>query len=218
MSTRARIKYIVSGSIIAILGLLLLTPPLGIIHASTPAVDKGNDSQELGALVVGLISVANPKLSTPRKQILARTFVRVTTDIFDKPEDRREFAFVILAESSYNPSIQDSSAGAVGLSQLLPQYAKDFGKLCHISDFTTEDLKADTELNLTVGACLFRSLIEEYKGNSALAHAGYLAGSASRSIKQMKALYDVEDPMVARYLAKFYYIKEAVRTNTLQKL
>lgn len=209
-----RVKTALLALAVMTLGVVAFTPPLGPTRAATlVTMDKSIEQQELGNLVVGLISVANPKLSAPRKQILARTFVRVASDIFDKQEDRREFAFVVLAESSYNPNIQDSSAGAVGVSQLLPQYAREFGKLCNITGFTTEDLRADVELNLTVGACLFRSLIEEFKGNSALAHASYIAGKDSLAVRELKSMRNVSNLDVASYLAKFFYLKEEAKSK-----
>lgn len=205
------------------LAVIMAVCVFGVCATSTTGSIPPNSAQtaqdrdtELGTLVLSLINVANPKLSPARKQIITRTFVRVTKDILEKQEDRREFAFVILAESSYNPDINDSSAGAVGLSQLLPQYGREFSARCRVPAFTTDDLRRDVELNLTVGACLFRYLTDQFNGNAALAHAAYIAGANSLAVKQLQQLNNVTDPDVAKYLAKFFYLKEATKSGPIK--
>ena len=72
---------------------------------------------------------------------------------------------VILAESAYDPSAV-SSAGAVGLMQLMPKTAERYG----VSD------RLDPKSNVDGGATYLRDLLELFEDNLTLAVAAYNAG------------------------------------------
>lgn len=78
-----------------------------------------------------------------------------------------------------------SSAGAVGLSQIMPQTAVGVAKQLGLTVFKgieqddaaiTEKLKADPALNVQLGKTYFQSMVARYAGNVAVAAAAYNAG------------------------------------------
>lgn len=74
-------------------------------------------------------------------------------------------AAVVEAESNFRPQVI-SSAGAVGLAQVMP----DPGQA------STLDALRDPETNLDAGARYLRGLLDQYQGNLELALAAYNAG------------------------------------------
>jgi soluble lytic murein transglycosylase len=77
-------------------------------------------------------------------------------------------------ESEFNPSIV-SSAGAVGLMQLLPSTAK-FVARQHNVDYTKNRLSSDPAYNVSLGSAFLHQLISNYDGSYIMALAGYNAG------------------------------------------
>ena len=75
---------------------------------------------------------------------------------------------VALVESGFNPKAR-SSKGAVGLMQLMPTTAAQYG----VSNIH------DPYQNLNAGAKLLRELLDQYQGDVTLALAAYNAGSGA---------------------------------------
>lgn len=126
---------------------------------------------------------------------------------FTKREHREAFALLICIESKFNPKAK-SSAGAVGLTQVMPQYAQEFATACGLGKLAPADLEYP-EINLRVGACQFGRLIELHEGSVALALASYNSGANSPSVKRLSALVP-GNPETDSYLAKFSVIKDKV--------
>ena len=72
---------------------------------------------------------------------------------------------MVRAESAYDPDAV-SSAGAVGLMQLMPETARRYG----VSD------RRDPDANVLAGASYLRDLIAEFEQDLELALAAYNAG------------------------------------------
>jgi soluble lytic murein transglycosylase len=94
----------------------------------------------------------------------------------DKHLDPALIAGVIYAETKFDP--RTSSAGALGLMQILPATA-DF--IAHRSGgvrFTTSDL-ATPKINVAYGSWYLRYLLAHYEGDEMLAVAAYNGGLAN---------------------------------------
>ena len=83
-------------------------------------------------------------------------------------------AAVIYAESRFDPNVR-SSAGAVGLMQILPETGEFIARSTGGSDFIEADLR-DPDINVRYGTWLLDYLRDRYDGDVATALAAYHAG------------------------------------------
>jgi soluble lytic murein transglycosylase len=93
-----------------------------------------------------------------------------------KDLDPALIAAVIYAETKFDP--RTSSAGALGLMQLLPSTAEYIAHLSGGVRFTTSDL-ATPKINVAYGSWYLRYLLDHYEGNEMLAVAAYNGGLAN---------------------------------------
>jgi len=91
----------------------------------------------------------------------------------EKHLDPALIAAVIYAESKFDP--RTSSAGALGLMQLLPTTAEYIAHLSGGVRFTTSDL-ATPKINVAYGSWYLRYLLNHYEGNELEAVAAYNGG------------------------------------------
>jgi soluble lytic murein transglycosylase len=94
----------------------------------------------------------------------------------EKRLDPALIAAVIYAETKFEP--RESSAGAEGLMQILPETAYFIAHLSGGSAFTASDL-ATPSINVAYGSYYLRYLLDHYDGNEMLAVAAYNAGLAN---------------------------------------
>jgi soluble lytic murein transglycosylase len=94
----------------------------------------------------------------------------------EKRLDPALIAAVIYAESKFAP--RQSSAGAEGLMQVLPETAYFIAHLSGGSQFTAADL-ATPSINVAYGSYYLRYLLDHYDGNEMLAVAAYNGGLAN---------------------------------------
>jgi len=94
----------------------------------------------------------------------------------EKHLDPALIAAVIYAETKFEP--RESSAGAEGLMQILPETAYFIAHLSGGSAFTASDL-ATPSINVAYGSYYLRYLLDHYAGNEMLAVAAYNAGLAN---------------------------------------
>ncbi len=94
----------------------------------------------------------------------------------DKHLDPALVAAVIDAESKFSDST--SSAGALGLMQLLPSTAHFIAQRTGGTRFTTADL-ATPDVNIAYGSWYLRYLLDRYGGNKVLALAAYNGGETN---------------------------------------
>jgi soluble lytic murein transglycosylase len=83
-------------------------------------------------------------------------------------------AAVIYAESRFDPNVK-SSAGAIGLMQLLPETGDFVARSTGGTDFVDADLR-DPDLNVRYGTWLLDYLLKRYDGDLTTALAAYHAG------------------------------------------
>jgi peptidoglycan lytic transglycosylase len=91
----------------------------------------------------------------------------------EKQLDPSLIAGVIYAESKFND--ETSSAGALGLMQLLPSTAHFIADRSGGTAFTTEDLSTP-DINIAYGSWYLRYLLDRYGGDEVLALAAYNGG------------------------------------------
>lgn len=91
----------------------------------------------------------------------------------EKNLDPALIAAVIYRESRFRP--RESSAGALGLMQLLPDTAHFIAGKTGGSKFTTEDL-ATPQVNIAYGAWYLRYLLDQFDGDEVTALAAYNGG------------------------------------------
>jgi soluble lytic murein transglycosylase len=91
----------------------------------------------------------------------------------DKGLDPALIAAVIYQESKFED--RTSSAGALGMMQLLPDTAHFIARKTGGTQFTTEDLSTP-QVNIAYGSWYLRYMIDRYDGNRTLAIAAYNAG------------------------------------------
>ena len=86
-------------------------------------------------------------------------------------------AAVVYTESRFNARAV-SSAGAIGLMQVLPETAKGIALRTGGDGFVVSDLY-DPELNLRYGSWYLRNLLQRYDGDIEVALAAYHAGQGN---------------------------------------
>jgi len=88
--------------------------------------------------------------------------------------DRALVYAVARQESAFNIEAE-SSAGAIGLLQILPSTARETANRIGVA-YSETRLRTDAEYNAIIGAAYMRSLIERYSGHYGLALAAFNAG------------------------------------------
>ena len=131
----------------------------------------------LGAVVVVLLLVlplAKRAVNSLGLPLQYSSVIRVQASA--KHLDPALVAAVIYAETKFDP--RTSSAGAVGLMQLMPETASFLAKRSGATTFTTADLSTPT-VNIAYGSYYLRYLLNEYHGNTVLALAAYNGGETN---------------------------------------
>jgi len=163
--------------------------------------------QKLGVFVKQLMIEVKTDLSPMNRNIIAQMIVRVGNSIFNKQEHKYEFATLLAIESKFKNNSK-SNAGAVGIAQIMPKYANEFADLCGLK-LAKGDIY-NTEINMILGACQFRALLEHptINDNVSAALVAYNAGKNSKSFRQLIGLENIDNTETASYPTKFNYLKE----------
>jgi soluble lytic murein transglycosylase len=123
------------------------------------------------ALVVSAVNHASRNTSLPLSDASI-----IRRQAAEKHLDPALIAAVIYAESKFEP--RESSAGAEGLMQILPETAYYLAHLSGGRSFTAADL-ATPEINVAYGSYYLRYLLNHYGGDEMLAVAAYNGGLAN---------------------------------------
>jgi soluble lytic murein transglycosylase len=163
-----------------------------------------------GAIVLAVVAIrplfdsAVRDLSLPLRHASA-----IRREAADKHLDPALVAAVIYAESKFDDDDRTSSAGALGLMQLLPSTARFIAQRTGGTRFTTADL-ATPDVNIAYGSWYLRYLLDRYGGNKVLALAAYNGGetNVNRWLAAAQArgndfgVSDIPFPETRAYVAK----------------
>jgi soluble lytic murein transglycosylase len=141
----------------------------------------------------------------------------------EKHLDPAFIAAVIYAETKFDP--RTSSAGAVGLMQILPETARFLARRSGATTFTTSDLN-DPAINIAYGSYLLRYLLDHYHGNKVEAVAAYNAGptNVDRWVAQAQAqghglrIEDIPFPETRDYVARVLQAQKDYRQTYATEL
>lgn len=125
----------------------------------------------VAALTVAL--VARIEHALPGESLPLADAAVIREQATEKHLDPALIAAVIYAETKFDP--RTSSAGALGLMQLLPATAEYIAHLSGGVRFTTSDL-ATPKVNVAYGSWYLRYLLDHYEGNELEAVAAYNGG------------------------------------------
>jgi peptidoglycan lytic transglycosylase len=178
----------------------------------------------IALLVVGIELLA-PLIGGTLRQLtlpISDTSV-IRTQAAQKHLDPALIAAVIYAESKFDP--RESSAGALGLMQLLPETAAFIAHRTGGVDFTTADL-ATPAVNVAYGSWYLRYLLDHYRGEELPAVAAYNAGLSNVDGWVAKAreeggtltTSDIPFPETRAYVERVLSAQQAYRTTYPQQL
>jgi soluble lytic murein transglycosylase len=168
-----------------------VTPPTATAPARrrTPAVSarRRATGRRRRRRLVGLVVIALAAWGVVEALPLARRAVNdlvlpldysgvIRRQAGEKRLDPALVAAVIYTETKFDP--RTSSAGAVGLMQILPQTAEFLAHRSGATTFTTADLSTPA-INIAYGSYYLRYLLDEYRGNTLMALAAYNGGEAN---------------------------------------
>jgi soluble lytic murein transglycosylase len=123
-------------------------------------------------------------------------------------------AGVIYAETKFQP--RDSSAGAIGPMQIMPQTATFLAHRSGATTFTTSDLNTP-RVNIAYGSYYLRYLLDEYHGNVILALAAYNGGESNvdRWIARVRGrsltMGDIPFPETRAYVERVLHARDQYR-------
>lgn len=138
--------------------------------------------------------------------VLAHQVARAAQETLPDRAGQEAAILLVCIESRFNAKAR-SSAGALGLTQVMPQYATEFASRAGIPGKVSPEDLLDSELNLRVGFGQFRYLLSQHGQNVALALASYNAGLMSPTTKKTAALMP-SNRETEGYLAKFFTAKQ----------
>jgi soluble lytic murein transglycosylase len=178
----------------------------------------------IAMLVVGVILLA-PLLGNTLQRLtlpLEDTAV-IRTQAAEKHLDPALVAAVIYAESKFDP--RESSAGAQGLMQILPETATFIARRTGGIDFTTADL-ATPSVNVAYGSWYLRYLLDHYGGAELPAIAAYNAGlgkvdewvASAREEGRSLAASDIPYPETRAYVERVLAAQQAYRSTYAAQL
>lgn len=145
--------------------------------------------------VIQLMAAFNMKLEPGTREALAHSIAAAVTQQLPTQAARDGFILVLGIESRFGQVRTKSPVGAVGMAQVMPQFASELADRCGLGKVNQADIDRDL-VSLYLGACHFRHLYEQFEGNVALAQAAYNSGvGRTRSERQLPE-------ETARYVAK----------------
>ena len=157
-----------------------------------------------------LMDECGAKQSEAMTRVLSNQVATTARDTFANRDEQEAAGLLVCIESKFNPKAK-SPSNAIGLTQVLPQFAGEFAEACGLGKLVASDLEYP-EVNLRVGFCQFRRLLQIHNGSIPLALAAYNSGANSPSVKRLAGL-GAGNPETDSYLAKFSVIKDKMKRS-----
>lgn len=158
------------------------------VPTQAPAVPKyipAPAEPDLGEeYLLKLTAICRADLSEVLRKVRVRYLKQVGEEMFPDPINRKWFYFVPCIENNFGHA-RKSEVGAVGFMQVMPKFAQEFANKCGLGKLGPKDLE-DVQVNILVGACQFKYLMEYYKGDPTLALAAYNSGQDSPTVKKIQ--------------------------------
>ena len=208
-------KLIMAAVIASLIGACGSKKPENVDVAITaPVVPEAVSPEPLDVFTLSVMDFSKCKgsssaaLSPARKKLLAKQIARILDEIGGAREVKETFVLLMCIESRFRPDAK-SGAGAMGISQVMPETGKGVAKEIGLGEISKDDL-LDPEINIRLGYSYFLGLVKEFGGNFAKAAAGYNSGPASSSVKAMGYLGQGH-PETGWYVGNLYNLKEELR-------
>jgi soluble lytic murein transglycosylase len=179
-----------------------------------------------GAVVVGVAVVVTMPLL--RKAVNELTLPLSYSNVIrqqaaEKHLDPALIAGVIYAETKFQP--RNSSAGAIGPMQIMPETASFLARRSGATTFTTSDLNTP-QVNIAYGSYYLRFLLDVYHDDLILALAAYNAGEsnvdrwvgAARDHGQTLTVNDIPFPETRAYVARVLHARDQYRHKYASQL
>lgn len=183
----------------------------GIIQYPTtaPAVIVEAPREPLSLMIEEVMVACNGKAQGADRLVLKEQINRIAQKNLPSREAQEAFLLLICIESAFDSKAK-SKSGAIGLTQIMPKLANSFAEECGLKGPVTN--LADSELNLLLGSCHFQQLLNQFRGNVALALSAYNSGASSKTTANLAALKTSGiHPETAAYIVRYTLIKEKLK-------
>jgi soluble lytic murein transglycosylase len=137
----------------------------------------------------------------------------VLLEAMERGVDPYLVAAVIRRESAFNPTAT-SSAGAIGLMQIMPRTGRGLAQAAGLPNYSPELLR-QPELNVQLGVRYLSSLLQQYGGDLSLVLSAYNAGPARAT--RWRQLPEARDPELFMERIPFNETREYVRHVKLHR-
>ncbi len=180
-------------------------------------------SAALAAVVVLVVAVVKGADRSPSAGLPLGDVAVIREQAAAKHLDPSLIAAVIYAETKFEA--RTSSAGALGLMQILPETAHFIAHVSGGVRFTTSDL-ATPSINIAYGSWYLRYLLDHYGGDEMLAVAAYNAGFANvdewvakaRAQNRRVGLADIPFPETQAYVQRVMWAQTEYRASYSRQL
>ena len=183
-----------------------------LLLVSSCKIEPKKPSEHNGTLesfIESVMTTCSSPTKGTAKQLLIPQISRIAKHYMGSRTHQEAFVLLLCIESKFQSHLK-SSVGAIGMAQIMPQYANEFASRCSLTmdGSITPTQLADNEVNLHLGACVLSGLIYKYKGNIALALSAYNSGPASPTTKKLKKLQGGLNRETSEYISRFFMLKQ----------
>jgi membrane-bound lytic murein transglycosylase B len=179
-------------------------------QASEPGevVVEHKPEPDIREFIAQTMAIVRPRMSDVKRTIVIETLSRVAETYLETSEHRELWIAMIATESAFNTEAK-SSAGAIGIGQVMPASAEWYGQKCSLNGITEKDLY-DLQVNALVSVCVFKQILKKVNGRSSLLMVAYNAGAYSKDVKRIDELKSINTES-ANYVAKIFTLMEKTK-------